>query len=145
MPAGFAHELQLEHIPRARPLPVAFTERLAVAIAERLPVAIANRSGQSCVCVPQQRYSQRQQYRHAIAVIFILILLMLAAFITWRSLCSPRACVAPRERHCARASYTAARVSRFSERRYTQTRCASLLVCAWLQSPRAPRALALPI
>ena len=43
------------------------------------------------------------------------------------------------------APYATARLSRFNERRQTHTRCASLLVYAWLRSPRAPRALALII
>ena len=55
----------------------------------------------------------------------------------WRIISAPHACKAPRKRCCARAraSLNWARAAPVSGVR--DARCASLLVCAWLQSPRA--------
>ena len=66
-------------------------------------------------------------------------------FITWRTLYALRGCGAPRKRCCARTRSLCkcARAARMICVR--DARCASLLVCAWLQSPRAQRTLALPI
>ena len=67
------------------------------------------------------------------------------AFVTCRILYASHACGEPCKRRCARERFTqlcawAAPVSGVRD-----ARCASLLVCSWLQSPRAPHALALPI
>ena len=55
---------------------------------------------------------------------------------------APHACGAPRKRCCARARFTQLRAWAAPMSGVRDARCASLLVCAWLQSPRAPLALA---
>ena len=59
------------------------------------------------------------------------------------ALCAPRACVAPRERQFARARLMQPRAWAAPMSGVRDTRCASLLVRAWLQLPRCPPAFRL--
>ena len=70
---------------------------------------------------------------------------IVGAFVTWRILYTPHACGALRKRRCARARFTQLRALAAPVGGVRDARCASLLVCAWLQSPRTPVAIALPI